>query len=150
MGPARRRPRHDRSRSSLGTLRQGEFAPMSTSLVSDITRTATVPFTAARILGTGWLGYAATAARRGGSPMAVVRDVRTWIEVDRSRETPQYVHPHTVVREWPVARLLDFSDDQRGNVVPTLILPPQAGHASTAVDFGADQSQVITLRDAGL
>jgi poly(3-hydroxybutyrate) depolymerase len=34
--------------------------------------------------------------------------------------------------------------------VPTLVLPPQAGHASSIVDYGRDQSQMITLRDAGL
>lgn len=33
--------------------------------------------------------------------------------------------------------------------VPTLVLPPQAGHASSIVDYGRDQSQMITLRDAG-
>jgi poly(3-hydroxyalkanoate) synthetase len=30
------------------------------------------------------------------------------------------------------------------------VLPPQAGHASSIVDYGTNQSQMITLRDAGL
>jgi poly(3-hydroxyalkanoate) synthetase len=34
--------------------------------------------------------------------------------------------------------------------VPTLVLPPQAGHASSIVDYGRGQSQMMTLRDAGL
>ena len=34
--------------------------------------------------------------------------------------------------------------------MPTLVLPPQAGHASSIVDYGRDQSQMMTLRDAGL
>jgi poly(3-hydroxybutyrate) depolymerase len=34
--------------------------------------------------------------------------------------------------------------------VPTLVLPPQAGHASSIVDYGRDQSQMMTLRDGGL
>ena len=35
-------------------------------------------------------------------------------------------------------------------VVPTLVLPPQAGHDSCIVDFGPEQSQMQTIRDAGL
>ena len=34
--------------------------------------------------------------------------------------------------------------------MPTLVLPPQAGHASSIVDYGPGQSQMRTLRDAGL
>jgi poly(3-hydroxyalkanoate) synthetase len=34
--------------------------------------------------------------------------------------------------------------------VTAIVLPPQAGHASSIVDYGRDQSQMMTLRDAGL
>jgi hypothetical protein len=34
--------------------------------------------------------------------------------------------------------------------VPTLVLPPHAGHASSIVDYGRDQSRMMTLRDGGL
>ena len=36
------------------------------------------------------------------------------------------------------------------DVVPTLVLPPQAGHDSCIVDFSAEQSQMQTIRAAGL
>jgi poly(3-hydroxybutyrate) depolymerase len=32
----------------------------------------------------------------------------------------------------------------------TLVLPPQVGHGSSIVDYGRDQSQMMTIRDAGL
>ena len=54
------------------------------------------------------------------------------------------------VRAWPIARLLDYSAPLRTAAVPTLVLPPQAGHASSIVDYGRDQSQMMTLRDGGL
>ena len=48
-----------------------------------------------------------------------------------------------------LARLRDFSVSRR-RVVPTLVLPPQAGHDSCIVDYSADQSQMRTILDAGL
>ena len=54
------------------------------------------------------------------------------------------------VRAWPIARLLDYSAPSATVAVPTLVLPPQAGHASSIVDYGRDQSQMMTLRDGGL
>ena len=36
------------------------------------------------------------------------------------------------------------------DVVPTLVLPPQAGHDSCIVDYSPDQSQMQTIRAAGL
>ncbi|MCW2685805.1 MAG: hypothetical protein JWR37_695 [Mycobacterium sp.] len=57
---------------------------------------------------------------------------------------------HPKFRSWPIARLLHYSAPSVTAAVPTLVLPPQAGHASSIVDYGGDQSQVMTLRDAGL
>ena len=51
--------------------------------------------------------------------------------------------------ESPLARLRDFSVSRR-RVVPTLVLPPQAGHDSCIVDYSADQSQMRTILEAGL
>jgi poly(3-hydroxyalkanoate) synthetase len=55
------------------------------------------------------------------------------------------------VFESPLARLRDFSvAGARAGVVPTLVLPPQAGHDSCIVDFSADQSQIATILSRGL
>jgi poly(3-hydroxyalkanoate) synthetase len=55
-----------------------------------------------------------------------------------------------VVWTTPIARLRDFSQGAADDVVPTLLLPPQAGHDSCIVDFSPDQSQVRVARAAGL
>ena len=53
--------------------------------------------------------------------------------------------------EAPVARLRDLSTAGAGTrVVPTLVLPPQAGHDSCIVDYSPQQSQMRTILDAGL
>jgi poly(3-hydroxyalkanoate) synthetase len=49
-----------------------------------------------------------------------------------------------------VARLRDFSPPRPADVVPTLVLPPQAGHDSCIVDFSPEQSQMRTILAAGL
>ena len=53
--------------------------------------------------------------------------------------------------ETPIARLRDFSvtPAARG-LIPTLVLPPQAGHDSCIVDFSPEQSQMGAIREAGL
>jgi poly(3-hydroxybutyrate) depolymerase len=66
------------------------------------------------------------------------------------RERPTWAHDAPEIRAWPVARLLDYSAPSGTAAVPTLVLPPQAGHASSIVDYGRDQSQMMTLRDGGL
>jgi len=66
------------------------------------------------------------------------------------RRAPQWHSPHAVVRTWPVARLRDFTDGATDDVVPTLVLPPQAGHDSCIVDFSPRQSQMQVIRAAGL
>jgi poly(3-hydroxyalkanoate) synthetase len=71
-----------------------------------------------------------------------------WQEVWR-RETPAWTTPNRVALERPFARLRDFSDGATVGV-PVLLMPPQAGHASTIVDYSERQSQVQTLRRAGL
>ncbi|WP_158221158.1 DUF3141 domain-containing protein [Kineosporia sp. R_H_3] len=96
-----------------------------------------------------WCG----ALERGATPFDVAADVLEWSSVVARREPPTWTTPHTVVREWPVARLRDFSPKRpRGRAagVPVLVLPPQAGHDSCIVDYAEGQSQVRTALDAGL
>jgi poly(3-hydroxybutyrate) depolymerase len=77
-------------------------------------------------------------------------DVPRWLELAVSRRPPSWTTPHELVFETPIARLRDFSTPASRGVVPTLVLPPQAGHDSCIVDFSAEQSQMGAIRDAGL
>ena len=86
---------------------------------------------------------------RGASPVEIPIDLLKWWGTALRRERPRWATPHQVVAEWSVARLRDFSDHDAAATVPTLFLPPQAGHDSCIVDFATDQSQVRTALDAG-
>ena len=78
-------------------------------------------------------------------------DLPRWLELTAVRRPPSWTTPHEVVLETPIARLRDFSTGGRARgVVPTLVLPPQAGHDSCIVDYSADQSQMRTILDSGL
>lgn len=87
----------------------------------------------------------ATTLRRG--PAAL--DLPRWLAVTTDRQAPSWTTPHEIVFESPLARLRDFSVSRR-RVVPTLVLPPQAGHDSCIVDYSADQSQMRAILEAGL
>ena len=98
----------------------------------------------------GLTGYWAGAIERRATPLDLVTDAaRFWAAVMR-RRPPQWASPHEVVLETPLARLRDFSQRSRAPVVPTLVLPPQAGHDSCIVDYSPGQSQMGTIREAGL
>jgi poly(3-hydroxybutyrate) depolymerase len=88
-----------------------------------------------------------SAAMTGG-PAAL--DVPRWLELTTTRRPPTWTTPHEVIFEGPVARLRDFSTSARSRVVPTLVLPPQAGHDSCIVDFSSEQSQMKAILAAGL
>jgi poly(3-hydroxybutyrate) depolymerase len=87
-----------------------------------------------------------TALTRGPSTL----DALGWIEVMATRRHPAWSTPHEVAFETPIARLRDFSPDRGSGPVPTLVLPPQAGHDSCIVDYSAEQSQMRTIIDCGL
>lgn len=107
------------------------------------------PVDAAFAIWNGWLDHAASSiARSRLSPLDLTEDTLRWWEVVTDRHEPQWSTDHREVRHWPQARLLDFSTSGTG--IPTVILPPQAGHASTIVDYSAEQSQVRTAQNAGL
>jgi poly(3-hydroxybutyrate) depolymerase len=77
-------------------------------------------------------------------------DFPRWLELITTRGRPTWTTPHEVVFEAPIARLRDFSTARNRGLIPTLVLPPQAGHDSCIVDYAADQSQMRTILDAGL
>ena len=97
----------------------------------------------------GTLRYWEGAWERGSTPLDVASDLSRWWSETANRREPVWATPNRVVLESPLARLRDFGDGDAG-AVPTLIVPPQAGHASCIVDYSAEQSQVKTARAAGL
>jgi poly(3-hydroxyalkanoate) synthetase len=100
-----------------------------------------------RSVGDYWSG----ALARRATPFDLAREWGRWLEVSTARERPSWSTPHEIVFEAPVARLRDFSTSgSRVRMLPTLVLPPQAGHDSCIVDYSPQQSQMRTILDAGL
>jgi poly(3-hydroxyalkanoate) synthetase len=94
----------------------------------------------------GVADYITGAILRGPRP----GDLTRWLELISRRDEPTWSTPNEIVFEAPVARLRDFSTRRPRGLVPTLVLPPQAGHDSCIVDFSAEQSQMRTILAAGL
>ncbi len=78
-------------------------------------------------------------------------DLVRWSSLMHQRSKPTWSTPNEIVFEAEIARLRDFSvpGAPRG-LVPTLVLPPQAGHDSCIVDYSRTQSQMQTIVQAGL
>ena len=99
----------------------------------------------------GTLDYWTGAVRRGATPLALAGELVHWWGLMADRGRPGWSTPHSVAFEAPVARLRDFTPDGADpGVVPTLVLPPQAGHDSCIVDYSPDQSQMGAILAAGL
>lgn len=98
----------------------------------------------------GATDYVTQALARRAAPLDLWSDVMTWVQTMNDRQPPQWATDHTVVAEWPIARLRDFSTADAPEMTPTLFLPPQAGHDSCIVDYDPAQSQVGTALRAGL
>jgi poly(3-hydroxyalkanoate) synthetase len=77
-------------------------------------------------------------------------DIPRWLELSSSRRPPSWTTPHKVIFETPIARLRDFSTAAPAGLLPTLVLPPQAGHDSCIVDYSAKQSQMRAILASGL
>lgn len=112
---------------------------MATSWLEIATHTAT---TATR--------YWSDALARGATPVDVLDDLDAWTRTIAGRREPTWSLPNTVVASSPITRLRDFSPAGASAAVPTLILPPQAGHHSCIVDYSERQSQVGVALAAGL
>src|ERR687885_2972332 len=98
----------------------------------------------------GATDYWAGAIADAGTPLDMAVDGLRWWQVMTDRRPPRWATRHKIVRRTPLTRLRDFSASAPADVVPTLVLPPQAGHDSCIVDFSPEQSQMRTIRDAGL
>lgn len=90
------------------------------------------------------------ALAQAATPHRTVYDAVRWWGHVLGRRRPSWSTEHRVVWETPIARLRDFTDGATDDVVPTLVLPPQAGHDSCIVDFQPTQSQMQVIRKAGL
>src|SRR6185436_17874467 len=90
----------------------------------------------------------ALAERR--TPADVMLDGMRWWQLMTDRHPPKWASHQRVVRRSPLTRLRDFTPARPADVVPTLVLPPQAGHDSCIVDYSAAQSQMQTILAAGL
>jgi len=98
----------------------------------------------------GLVSWGAGALERGATPADLMVDLIRWSAATAERRPPHWNSPNEVVFEAPVARLRDFSLGSRSRVLPTLVLPPQAGHDSCIVDYSPEQSQMRAIRAAGL
>jgi poly(3-hydroxyalkanoate) synthetase len=96
------------------------------------------------------LRYWSGAAARGATPFDLAADSLRWLELVGSRRAPTWSTPNQIVSSSKIMALRDFSEGDASGVVPSLILPPQAGHHSCIVDYSPAQSQVLTARAAGL
>src|SRR3954452_10337145 len=94
-----------------------------------------------------WTGAAAKRA----TPLDLAARGGQWWSSMTDRRVPTWHLPHRTVLSTPFAHVHDFSPaDADNDVVPTLVLPPQAGHSSHVVDFAPGQSQLTVLLEAGL
>ena len=110
------------------------------------------------LLGSWVEGWAATAGRGQRTacrpswriaPWSL--DVARWMSVTSRAQAPEMgvaARDRVRVAAGAAARLLG-SGSARG-VVPTLVLPPQAGHDSCIVDYSPEQSQMRTIVASGL
>jgi poly(3-hydroxybutyrate) depolymerase len=78
-------------------------------------------------------------------------DLPRWLELTSRRERPAWHSPQEIVFETRIARLRDFSKRHRHRkTVPSLVIPPQAGHDSCIVDYSPQQSQMRAIVASGL
>jgi poly(3-hydroxybutyrate) depolymerase len=96
------------------------------------------------------LSYWTGAAARGATPYKLAVDGLRWLQIVGSRRAPTWSTPNRVVSSSKIMALRDFSGGSAAATIPSLLLPPQAGHHSCIVDYSPTQSQVLTARAAGL
>jgi poly(3-hydroxyalkanoate) synthetase len=101
-----------------------------------------------RAAGAGW---ADTLSRRAGPLDLATRGLLWWSTMFDRRE-PRWHRSSEIVLSTPFAHLRDFTDPAHAadEVVPTLVLPPQAGHSSHVIDFSPAQSQLAVIAATGL
>jgi poly(3-hydroxyalkanoate) synthetase len=93
----------------------------------------------------------AAAVTRIAHPVGLAAHGARWLGTMAERRQPQWHLPHRTVLRTSFAHVHDFTPaGADSGVVPTLVLPPQAGHSSHVVDFAPGQSQLAVILEAGL
>ncbi|MBW0115632.1 DUF3141 domain-containing protein [Pseudonocardia abyssalis] len=92
------------------------------------------------------------AVTRPRSPLKNAARGALWWSTMLDRREPRWHRANTIALTTPFAYLRDFTapTDVDHDVVPTLVLPPQAGHSSHVIDFSPRQSQLAVLAASGL
>lgn len=103
-------------------------------------------------LGRATGAYWIDAVQRIAKPGDAARRSLLWLSAMADRREPTWHLPNEVALSTPFALLRDFTEARHrdDDVVPTLVLPPQAGHSSTVIDYSPQQSQLAMIRAAGL
>ncbi|MBN9734404.1 MULTISPECIES: alpha/beta fold hydrolase [unclassified Pseudonocardia] len=101
-----------------------------------------------RATGAYWID----AVQRIAKPGDAARRSLLWLSAMADRREPAWHLANEVALSTPFALLRDFTaaEHRDDDVVPTLVLPPQAGHSSTVIDYSPQQSQLAMIRAAGL
>jgi poly(3-hydroxyalkanoate) synthetase len=102
------------------------------------------------VAASGMTDYWSAALAERRTPADVVLDSMRWWQLMTDRRPPKWASRHRIVRRSRLTRLRDFTPARPADVVPTLVLPPQAGHDSCIVDYSTAQSQMQTILAAGL
>jgi len=110
---------------------------------------ARMPAQVVNAAATGTARFMTSAAARRATPSELFGTFNHWTQSAFVRKPPTWTTEHKITRVWPIARLRDFSQNPQANLVPVLVLPPQAGHDSCVVDFAEGQSQIQTIQSAG-
>jgi hypothetical protein len=97
----------------------------------------------------GMADYWSAAIVERRTPADVALDGLRWWQLIADRRPPQWASRHCIVRRSPRTRLRDCTPARPADVVPTLVVPPQAGDDSCIVDYSTRQSQVQTILAAG-
>ena len=98
----------------------------------------------------GMADYWSSALAEQRSPLDISLDTLRWWQLMSERRPPRWASRHRVVHRSDLARLRDYTPERPADVVPTLVLPPQAGHDSCIVDYSTAQSQMQTILATGL
>jgi len=138
----------------------GTFLPMHSSAGLPVAAMCGVPPLTSRTIDAaaeswsvavgGMADYWGAAFSEGRTPADVALDGLRWWQLMADRRPPQWASRHRIVRRSALTRLRDFTPARPADVVPTLVLPPQAGHDSCIVDYSTGQSQMQTILAAGL
>ena len=94
-------------------------------------------------------GATTLSARAMAKAIAVPVDTALWAHETTNRKPPRWHSRNEVVLASPFALLRDFSAGDDDDVVPTLVFPPLAGHASCIIDKRG-QSQIQLCLKQGL